>query len=212
MSTTSIIIADDHQLFKKGLRALLEEDEGFEVVAEASNGKELLLRIGEWMPDVALVDITMPEMSGLEAIPEIKKLSPRTRIIMLTMHEDGEYITESIKKGAHGYLLKNADEDELKRAIRLVAEGKVYYNSEVSQLMIQNLSREGKKANFEKLTTREVEILELVSQGLSNKVIADQLFISIRTVETHRLNMIKKMGVNNTTELVKKALEAGVIK
>ena len=212
MDKIRIIIADDHCLFKTGIKAILEEDDSFEVVGEAENGNELLSIISYVPADVILADIMMPEMTGLDAIPKIKEINPSLKIIMLTMHEDGEYIIQSMKKGAHGYLLKTTDEYEFRRAIKTVANDKVYFSNKVSKLMIQNLSAEYKKTSLKKLTNREIEVLKLISQGMTNKSIASNLFISVRTVETHRQNMVKKMAVKNTTELVKKAIEAGVIK
>lgn len=207
-----LLIADDHDLFRSGVKALLSRNENLEVVGEANNGTQLLELAAKLYPDVILADISMPEMNGLDAIKELKKIDPGVKVILLTMHEDGEYIVKGVKNGASGYLLKNADEEELVMAIKTVAKGGRYFNSKISELMMEKLSSgEPDPDDYKNLTPREKEILALVAEGLSTKLIADKLYISARTVETHRVNMMKKMEVSNTAELVKKAMALNIL-
>ncbi len=203
-----VIIADDHQLFRDGIRSLLQKQDFINVVAEASNGKELLDTLKNHDADIVLVDISMPEMSGLEVISQIRNDYPSLRFIVLTMHKDGQYVMQSAKAGAHGYLLKNVDEEELVKAVSLVFEGERYYNSEIKELLVTNItSGEQNKA----LSPREQEVLKLVASGDTTKMIADKLCVSTRTIETHRVNMMKKLKAQNTAELIKRAFELKLI-
>lgn len=212
MKPIKVSLADDHKLFRDGLKALLNTDKQIEVVGEAKNGHELINIIEKYMPDVVLVDISMPELNGLDAIIKLKAEYPDLKFIVLTMHEDSEYIMKSIKHGAHGYLLKNVDEEELKNAVKTVVNGGKYFNSKISGIMIENLAHEDEyKTTPQSITQREKEVVELVAEGLSTKLIADQLHISSRTVETHRVNVMKKLKASNTAELIKKAYELKII-
>jgi two-component system, NarL family, response regulator NreC len=204
-----IIIADDHNLFREGLKMLLRKDKEFEVVAEAESGKELLEILAHQETDIVLMDISMPEMSGLETMKLAKKQFPKLRFIMITMHAEGQYVVQAVKNGAYGYLLKNSDEEELKFALKSVALGKKYFNQEISTLMANSLSEHD--MGNSKLSQRELEILGLVAQGKITKEIADKLCVSTRTIETHRNNMMKKLNVQNTAELIKKATEMKLI-
>ncbi len=209
MSTIKIIIADDHQLFRNGIISLLEKREDMEVVGEAANGDELMELLARHHAHVVLLDISMPDTNGLDLVKDARAKYPKTHIIMLTMHAEGQYVVKAVKNGAFGYLLKNVDEQELITAIQQVSLGKKYYNAEISELMISNMSIEGE--TIKPLSEREMEILSLVSDGLTTKEIADQLFVSTRTVETHRVNMMKKLNVQNTAELIKKAAHLKLI-
>jgi len=209
----TIVLADDHKMVRDGLKSFLSKIEDFEVVAEVQDGEQLLSIYEKSMPDIALVDISMPRINGLEALRHLHEQNPMVKIIMLSMHEEADYIMKAIQNGAKGYLLKNTDEKELEMAIRTVAEGGKYFNSTVSSIMIDNMTyKEPVRMIAEtNVSNREKEILKLVSQGQSNKMIADVLHISIRTVETHRLNLLRKLDVNNAAEMVKKGLEIGLI-
>lgn len=209
MSTIKIIIADDHQLFRNGIISLLEKREDMEVVGEAANGDKLMELLELHHAHVILLDISMPDTNGLDLVKDIRAKYPNSHIIMLTMHAEGQYVVKAVKNGAFGYLLKNVDEQELITAIQQVSLGKKYYNAEISELMISNMSIEGE--TLKPLSEREMEILSLVSDGLTTKEIADQLFVSTRTVETHRVNMMKKLNVQNTAELIKKAAHLKLI-
>jgi len=205
MDKVKILLADDHKLFREGISALLQKYDFIEVIGEAENGKILIDLAKKTIPDLVLIDLTMPVMNGLETIPLLKKELPYIGIIVLSMHEDGNYILKSIQNGADSFLFKNVDEEELLTAIKRVVAGEKYFSNRVSELMIESI----KKGHDEQIhiTAREKEILQYVSNGLSTKMIAEKLFLSSRTVETHRVNIMKKLKVNNTAELIKKAAE-----
>ena len=210
MYKIKVIIADDHQLFRDGIISILSRDKDFEVVAEVGNGEELLSVLSEKLSDVVLVDLSMPGIGGQEVIQLAKSKFPHLKFIVLTMHDDGQYVVKSVRSGAFGYLLKNADEKELKHAIKEVYEGRKYFNRHITELMIANMSVATTDGQLE-LTPREMEVLRLVSEGRITKEIADQLCVSSRTIETHRVNMMKKLGVQNTAELIKKAAKLNLI-
>lgn len=200
-----ILVVDDHKLFRDGVMALLSRNEDFEVLDGVSNGKELLARLAAGMiPDIVLLDITMPEMDGFEVLEIAKRKFSDIRFIAISMHDEGQYIIKSIRSGAYGYLLKNADEEELTKAIYEVSSGKKYFNQHVSDIMINNMVVEGPEPR--KLSERELEVLKLVSEGKTTKEIAEELIVSTRTIETHRVNMMKKLDVQNSAELIRKAL------
>ena len=204
-----IIVVDDHQLFREGLISLISKDEDLEVVAGVSNGKELF----EFMdshgnPDILLLDLTMPEMDGFEVLQKLKSKYSKTKAIAISMHDDGNYIVKCVRAGAYGYLLKNTDEEELFEAIHTVYDGQKYFNEHISSKMINLISIEGDMTKA--ISKKESEILGLISEGLTTKQIAHKLFISTRTVETHRTNMMKKLDVKNTAQLIKKASELGL--
>jgi two-component system, NarL family, response regulator NreC len=209
MTFIKIMVVDDHQLFRDGLLALLSKDEDIHIIGTASSSEELLEALKTKHPHVVLMDISMKEMDGLEAIRLAKDAYPDVKFIVLTMHAEGQYVVKAVRNGAYGYLLKNADEHELLEAIHAVFSGKKYFNEEISQLMIGNMAMEGEP--HKKLSSRETEVLKLVSEGKTTKEIADQLFVSTRTVETHRVNMMKKLKVQNTAELIKKAAQLKLI-
>jgi DNA-binding NarL/FixJ family response regulator len=214
MEKIKIILADDHILVREGFKSLLSKKKEFEVVGEAENGQELLELIDNLSADVLLVDISMPLLNGIEAIGQMKKINPDLKFIMLTMHEEAEYILKSIQAGANGYLLKNVEPEELENAIKTVAKGGKYFNATISNIMIENISKwpDQNKEEHSELTAREKEILQYVADGLSTKLIADKLSISTRTVETHRVHIMKKLLVSNGAEMVKKGLEQKIIK
>jgi two-component system response regulator NreC len=209
MSGIKTLVVDDHQLFRNGIISLLSKNDAIEVVGEASNSEELFSELEKSKVHVVLMDISMPGTNGLEAIEQARDKYPDVRFIVLTMHAEGQYVVKAVRNGAYGYLIKNADESELIHAIKEVANGKKYFNSEISQLMIGNMSVEGE--SHKKLSDRELEVLTLVSEGKTTKEIAEELFVSARTVETHRVNMMKKLSVQNSAELIKKAAHLGLI-
>jgi DNA-binding NarL/FixJ family response regulator len=212
MDKIKIILADDHKLVRDGIKSLLQMNPTFEVVAEVDNGLDLIHLMEKQLPDVVLVDISMPGSNGLEAVSKLLKINPNFKFIMLTMHDDPEYILKSVETGAKGYLLKNVEFEELQTAIITVASGGKYFNQQISERMIESLSRPRKhKDEIPDLTSRELEVLKEVANGLSTKLIADKLNIRARTVETHRLHIMKKMFTQNTAELVKKAIELKMI-
>ena len=210
MSKIKIILADDHVLIREGFKSLLGKNQNFDLVGEASDGRELVALVRTTVPDVILVDITMPNMNGLEAMAEIHNENPYIKFIVLTMHEEREYVLKAIKNGANGFLLKNVEKQELESAIQSVYNGGKYYSPFVVNILAETLSKPESLEPIE-ITPREKEVLELVAKGHSTKQIADMLSISIRTVESHRINMLKKMKVNNSAELIKKAVELHIL-
>ncbi len=212
MSELKIIIADDHALIRNGIKTMLSRNPEYNIIAEAENGKQLVELASKHIPDVVLADISMPVLNGFDALAELRKILPDTKVILLTMHEEPEYIIKAARSGANGYLLKNIDYEELHRAIALVMNGQKYFNQQVSSILMEELHRKSDSDQLqEKLTERESDILKEIVQGLSSKEIADKLFISSRTVDTHRNNLMKKLSVHNTAELVKLALEKGLV-
>jgi len=205
-----ILLADDHPMIRAGFKSMLDKNERFEIVGEAGNGKELIALAGEVNPEIILVDISMPIMSGLDVLEELSNMIPGVRLIVLTMHEEREYILRALKSGAAGYLLKNIERFELERAIITVYEGGKYFSPIVTNILAETVSKPEANEAAE-VTPREKEVLELVAKGNSTKQIADLLGISIRTVESHRINMLKKMKVNNTAGLIRKAIELKII-
>ena len=209
MKKISVVLADDHQLFRDGMKAMLQASGEVEVVGEAAGGSVLLTVLASQNPDVVLLDISMPQTSGIELLPVIKERFPDVKCIMLTMHEDVQYVLRSLKQGADGYLLKEADAEELRTAIREVYEGKKYFKNKISDLIVANLSGEPSPETL--LSEREIQVVRLVAEGKITKEIADQLYVSTRTVETHRSRIMKKLGVANTAEMIRMAYEKKLI-
>lgn len=205
-----VLIADDHHLVRAGIASLLADQDDIEVVAEAANGKEAVERARSLEPDVAIMDIAMPVMDGIKATQEIFKVCPTTRILVLTQHEQEEYIKRVMHSGVSGYILKSSLVDDLKTAIRTVHEGKRFITPAVSEKMMDAYMKNGSPARNSKpapvLTNREKEILQHVAEGRSNLQIAHTLCISVRTVEFHRTNIMAKLGVHETASLVKYAI------
>lgn len=207
-----VLIADDHSLVRNGLKSLFNDDETIEVAFEAENGIEVLELLGKNEIDVVLLDISMPKMNGMETAEKIKSLYPAIGIIFLTMHEEPEYVIKCVKIGANSYLPKNVEKEELTIAISKAYKGERYFNTNISLLMAEGLHilRENEEDKVE-LTHREQDVLNCVADGLSTKQIAEKLFISPRTVETHRLNLLRKFNAQNSTELIKMALNKKII-
>ena len=206
MTKIRILLADDHPLIRAGFRSLLGKNERFEIVGEAENGSELLALAGTLHPDIILADISMPLTSGLDALEQLNNLHPEIKSVVLTMHEEREYILRALKAGASGYLLKNIERFELERAIISVFDGGKYFSPVVTNILADAVIKPDVIESGD-VTPREKEVLDLVAKGNSTKQVADILGISVRTVESHRINMLKKMKVNNTAELIKKAFE-----
>lgn len=209
MNQIKIIIADDHDLFRSGLTELLKKHSFINIVASVANGEDLLEELHKQQVDVVLLDLVMPKMNGFEVLEYLAKNNNETKVIVISMHDDGNYITKCAKHGAYGYLLKNADEEELLSAVKSVFEGKKYYGFEITEKLINNLTEES--PSYKKLTNKETEILAYLAKGSTTKEIAKDLFVSTRTVETHRANLLKKLKVKNSVELVNKAFSLGII-
>ncbi|TLX73062.1 response regulator transcription factor [Labilibacter sediminis] len=203
-----VSITDDHDLFRSGIAMLLERSENIQVVHQTPSATDLLEKLKEETVDVALLDISMVEVNGLDALLLIKESFPQVRCIVLTMHNEGQYVVKAIRNGAWGYLLKDCDPQELNQAIMQVYNGKKHFNSDVSHLMIEAVNAE---ANTKDISKREKEVLQLVAKGLTTKEIAEKLFVSKRTIETHRSNILKKLDVQNTAELITKATQLGLL-
>ena len=207
-----VVLADDHSVVRKGIKMLISGDESIEILGEAASGTEALQRVKSMGPNIIITDISMPGMSGIELAEKIKTEYPSTKVLVLSTHNDEEYILRSFEAGALGYLPKDTEEDEFLAAIKTVADGDVYYTNEVSNILTKSLIKQ--KRSFDDtrdLTEREKEILKLIVEGLSNKEIGDKLFISVRTVDTHRRNIMDKIEAKNTAELVRKAIEDKLI-
>jgi DNA-binding NarL/FixJ family response regulator len=213
MSPTRILLADDHTLVRAGIRSLLESVHGVEVVAESGDGREALELIGKHRPDVALLDIAMPGLSGLEVAGRIGEVSPRTRVIILSMHADATHVRQALRAGVAGYLLKGAAVAELPLALEAVAAGETYLTPKISQQVVEGFLRESKEepGPLEGLTTRQREILQLIAEGRSTKEIADILDVSIKTVETHRLRLMDRLDIHDVPGLVRFAIRAGLV-
>jgi DNA-binding NarL/FixJ family response regulator len=210
-----VIIVEDHTIIREGLRSLLSSVRDFEIVGEAEDGREALEKIDQLKPDLVLTDLSMPRMDGMDMIETIKRRSPETKIIALTVHRGEEYVLATLKAGADGYVLKEANYAELSMAIRNVMKGKHYLSPEISGKLIEGYL-DGRKSLkiesvWEALTKREREILKLIAEGHKNKEIADQLYISVNTVEKHRSNIMDKLNIHSTAALIAFAMEKGLV-
>ncbi len=216
MSVIKVVLADDHELVRDGIRALLEDQTGIEVIDEASNGKQALEVIEKVKPHVLIVDIRMPEMNGIEVVSAVNSKFNDIKTLVLSMHDSEEYVVQSIQAGADGYLLKGASKEEFLKALNKIASGGKYFTGDVSAIIMNNFVSGAKSATIPKkevkvlpfkLTKREKQILSLVLELKNNKDIAEELQISKRTAEVHRFNLMKKLEVSNLKELTDKAKE-----
>lgn len=212
----NIVLVDDHQIVRDGLKLVLGSQADFHIVGEGSNGNEAIALVKEHKPDLLISDISMPELSGLEAVESIKRNSPHTHILFLSMFDKDEYVTTAARLGANGYLLKDTGKEEMIKAIRKVAKGGKYFSSDVSDVLVNQIMKVpssvsvGSGEDFN-LTKRENEILKKIVLGWGNKQIAEEVNISVRTIETHRLNIMKKLKVNNAADLVRKAITFSIV-
>lgn len=215
MSKVKIILADDHAIVRDGIKASLNIEKSFSIVGEAANGFEAVELVKKLKPDVAVIDITMPVMNGIEAVKKINSLDTDTKCMILSMHDKEEYVMEAVSAGALGYLLKDTERDELIKAIKAVAKGEKYFSTPVSSILVsgflQYVKGGGGATEESGLTKRERNILKLIVDGKSNREIAEDLDISIRTIETHRQNIMKKLKVKNAVEMVKLAMEQKLV-
>ena len=211
----NIVLAEDHTIVREGLRLLLSTHGEFQVVGEAEDGRDAIRCVQKLKPDLILMDLSMPRTNGLEAIREVKRQSPETKILVLTVHKTEEYVHASLKAGADGYILKEANREELLMAIKNVLAGKRYLSPEISQKVIDGYleGRDFKENDpiWNSLTTREREVLKLVAEGFRNKEIADYLCISLNTVEKHRDNLMKKLNLHGASSLTVYAIEKGLL-
>ena len=213
MNPITILLADDHDVVRKGMKMLLEDETDVKVIGEASDGLEAIEKVKNLMPNVVILDLTMPRMTGIEAAKIISEQYPEVKILIFSMHNNREYILSSVENGANGYLLKDTGKEELMRAIKVVSEGRKYFPPEISEVIIDELlaktasSQDNSgKPIFQKITPKEKQILGMIVQGFNSREIADKLFLSIRTVDNHRANMMKKTKAKNTADLVMMAI------
>jgi two-component system, NarL family, response regulator NreC len=207
-----ILIGDDHGVLRAGLRSLLNAQEDFQVIGDAADGVEVLRRASELQPDVVLLDISMPGPNGIEITRQLKQLVPETQILVLTFHEDEGLFQEALRAGASGYIVKRAVESELTNAIRAVMQGNVYVDPVLTRALLKDLSPlAAVDTQQPELTRRELEVLRLIVQGYTNQQIASQLVLSVRTVESHRANLMSKLELRNRAELVHYAKEHGLL-
>jgi DNA-binding NarL/FixJ family response regulator len=208
-----IVVADDHGLVRAGLRALLQRSPDFAVVGEAADGHEALRLFEELDPDIALMDISMPHLNGLEAAARVTKKYARTRVIILSMHADEEYVRRALASGAVAYLLKNASEGELELAIRAVARGDSWLSPGIARPVLAAYAsgEEGSRGPYERLTPRQREVLQLIAEGNSTKDVASHLGLSVKTIETHRVQLMKRLMVRDVTGLVRYAIRVGIV-
>ncbi len=210
-----IVIAEDHTILREGLRAMISSNPDFDIVGEAEDGRDAIRCVETLVPDLILLDLSMPRMNGMEAIKEIKKQCPETKILVLTVHRTEEYILATLRAGANGYVLKDATHAELLMAIKSVLMGKRYLSPGVSEKVIEGYL-EGRKTlrsstPWDTLTQREREVLKLIAEGYKNKEIADYLYISVKTAEKHRANLMKKLDLHSTSSLTAFAMEKGLV-
>ncbi len=210
---TQILIADDHGVLRAGLRTLLNTEPGMEVVGEAADCEETLRLAGKLRPDVVLLDISMPGFGGIEAARRLKRALPDTRVLILTVHEDESILKEAMHVGAAGYIIKRAVESELINAIHAVGWGEMYIHPAMTPFLVQGRSpaSTSQETVVESLTRREMEILRLVAQGYSNRQVAEKMTVSVRTVESHRTNLMGKLALRGRVELVRYAMEHGLL-
>ena len=215
MAKLRILLGDDHTLLRSGLRKILQEQSEWEVIAEAGDGRDAVRRAADLRPDVAILDVGMPLLNGIEATRQIVRRFPEMRILILSMHSDEAYIIQALKAGAKGYLLKDSVETELILGVMAISSGKSYFSPAVSKVMLddymRHLAEKGIEDRFDALSEREREIFQLVAEGHSSKEIATMLSVSPFTVETHRAHVLQKLDLHSTAELVLYAVRRGVI-
>ena len=214
MCKVEILIADDHAMIRQGVRSLLSRNEQWNVVGESVNGREAIQHFHDLRPDLMILDISMPEINGMEVAKHILTGNRDAKIIILSMYNDDDYISKCLEHGVLGYVVKSETGDQLEEAVETVLRGDCYFSSEVQKSILRRYSNSSRKRVSEndiRLTAREIEIVKLISKGLTNQEMADRLFISARTVETHRANLMKKVGVKNAIELVNKVDQLGLI-
>ena len=215
MAKIKVLLAEDHTIVRKGIRSLLDNEPDIEVIGEAEDGREAVEKVEELCPDIVLMDITMPRLNGLDASRQIKKMHPEVRVLVLTMYTNEEYILQLLQAGASGYLVKQSAPEELLSAIQAAYRGDTFLSPSISKTIVEEYLRHTEKTvqddSYASLTIREREVLQLITEGYSNREISETLHISVKTVGVHRVNLMEKLGIHNTTELVKYAIRKGII-
>ena len=216
MSVIRILVADDHTLFRQGVRRVLQEQTGWEVVAEASDGAEAVRHAIEHEPNVAILDISMPRLNGVDATRQIVRRLPDVRVLIVSMHSDEVFVSQALQAGAHGFLLKDAADSDLIRAVTDLSNGKSFFSPAVSKVVlddyVRQLAARGVTDRFETLSEREREVFQLIAEGHSNKDIAGVLNISPGTVETHRARIMEKLDIHSVAEIVLYAVRKGIVR
>ena len=212
MEKVKIVLVDDHQMFRDGVKSVLSDEENMEVIGEVGNGKDLYELLNLKSPDLIITDISMPDISGIEVTKFLSENYPKVKILILSMHSNEEFITKALSAGANGYLPKDTSMSELLEAINAIYKGDNYFNKEISDTILKSIINksklgQGNNPKNETLTKREKEIVSLVVDGLTNKEIADKLFISVRTVDSHKNNIMQKLNLKSSVELVKYAIK-----
>ncbi len=211
MGKIKILVVDDHAIMRDGIRALLSLHNDLEIVGEASEGKEAIEKVQELGPDVVIMDVAMPGMDGLEATRRIRKRNPKVKVLVLTQHDNREYILSAIKAGTSGYVPKRAVGAELVSAIRAVNKGESFLYPSAAAALIEDYLRQAEKDPYDRLTAREREILKLIAEGHTSREIATTLFISLKTVLGHRTKIMQKLDIHNRTELIRYAMRKGLV-
>jgi two-component system, NarL family, response regulator NreC len=213
--TIRILLADDHRVLRAGLKLLLERQTGFDVVAEAADGRQAVELVKSHSPDIVLLDIAMPGSNGIEAARQINSHHPAVGIIILSMHADESYLLRALKSGAKGYLLKDAGEEDVIQAVRAVSDGKAFFSPAISKLLVEDyvrqLQQQGHEDVYDLLTAREREITQLLAEGMTSKDVAAILFLSPHTVDTHRKTIFQKLNLHSVPELMLYAMRKGII-
>ena len=211
-----VLLADDHTILRQGLKLILMRSDEFQVIAEASSGVQAVEQAALWRPDVAIMDIAMKELNGIEATRQIQRASPQTAVLVLSMYSDEPYVIRATKAGARGYILKDSVEDDLLQAVRTVHAGQPFFSPSIAKILLEGYSRgiNGKEVEdrYDLLTPRERQIYQLLAEGKSNKELAYQLSLSVHTVETHRIRVMEKMDVHSAAELVLSAVRRGIVR
>lgn len=216
MSEIRVLLADDHDLLRKGVRSVLAEDADIVIVGEAHDGPQAVRLAQELNPDVVIMDIAMPRLNGLEAATQIARKNKRIGILILSMYSDEEYLMRAVSAGVRGYLLKDSAEPDLARAVRAVAGGKTFFSPAIADMLFDDyalrLQRHELQDSYELLTDREKQVLQLLAEGMTNKEVATALTLGVSTVETHRLNLMQKLNLHNTAELVLYAVRKKILR
>jgi two-component system, NarL family, response regulator NreC len=217
MSKIKVLLADDHTIVRQGLRALLESQEDIEVVGEAEDGRQAFEKTKELVPDVVVIDITMPNLNGVEATRQIKKLNQEIKVLVLTVHDNEEYVHQILQAGASGYLLKESAVSDLVSAINAVKKGDIFLSPSISKVVVKDYIRHavegsGDFDSLDILTSREREVLQLIAEGHTNREVAHQLKLSVKTVDVHRSHIMEKLNIHDVTGLVKYSIRKGLIK
>ena len=214
MCTVNLLIADDHDVVRRGLCALIQGQPGWQVVAEATNGRDAVAKADEFKPDLAILDITMPSLNGIDAAKQIAKISPRTKVLILTVHDSDQLIPKALEAGARGYILKADAGRDLVTAVNALLSDKTFFTPKVAQTVMDGYLGKGAKASqeeFSKITGREREIVQLLAEGKGSKEVATELNLSIKTVETHRSNIMRKLNCHSVAELVRYAIRNHIV-